>query len=185
MAKREDAKPGDILLYKANGAVGSMIRWSQWDAGRGNYEYCHIAQVFDEGQAVEMNPPKSRKFGLDQVPWNEVDIFRFNINGGNPYSVPQILAAMQAHATKRLGMRYDYLFIVKSLGVGLLARIGFSKWAQGWARAKDGDKNRDVCSQWLQENNEAALAPLDIFPETKDVNLRPSEWPLSPYLVKL
>ncbi len=185
MASREQARPGDIILFKNSGWLGAAIGWSEWDGGRGNYGYSHIAQVFDEAQVCEMNPPCSRLFKLSEVPWERVDLYRFKIDGVNPYADSLKLQALKTFTVPRLGMKYDYVFIAKSLGVGLLARIGFAKWARNWQNTADTSKERDVCSQWLQDNNERALSPVDLFPDSKAVNLRPSDWPLSPYLEKL
>lgn len=186
MADRSKIRPGDIILYQNQGWIGNAIAWSEWDGGRGNYAYSHIGHVFSETHSAEMNPPCSRIFSLDEIKWEHVDIYRFNIGGKNPFDDPATLKAFQDYINpKRLGMKYNYGFIFKSLGIGLLARIGFQKWAQKWATHTDADTHTEVCSEFCQDNAEYAIPEVDLFPDRKGIGIRPSDWPLCPYLVKV
>lgn len=181
--KPNSLRPGDILLFKNYGALGNLIGWFSWDGGNEDDHYSHIAQVFDATRICQTNPPCSQLLPLASVPWDRVDVYRFNIDGKNPYDDPVMLKEFQDYVNpKRLGMPYGYGYIVKALGIGLLARIGLTSWAQALIH-NTSDAHEPVCSIWAQENNEAVL-DLKVFPNWKgDDDSRPSDWPTSPIIL--
>lgn len=184
--------PGDILLYKNHGWLGAVISWGSWTGTpKEALEYSHIGLVLDDLQSVEMNPPNSRKFSLDEVPWDRVDIWRVNIEGVNPFQIEIVRKHFVGYAMSRLGEKYNYGYIATSAGLGLLSRIGLgsvSRWLINRSNPMPGNK-MDVCSTWAEEVISEPIRLLkidfDLFPDLGENRARPSDWPRSPYLVKV
>lgn len=187
MADRKLAKPGDIIMYRNKGFLGAAIAWSQWTGeSREALEYSHIGQVFDHDNSAEMNPPCSRIFNMDLIDWPAVDLFRFKIGGMNPYDQAGNLARLQDICRKRVGIQYDYAFIGKALFVGLVARVGLRSYSQHLSHHIGGNGHREVCSTWVQTNNEHALQITDLFGKGDDQDsARPSDWPQQTWLERI
>ncbi len=191
MPRPNDLKPGDILLYKNHGIVGQLIGWFSWDGGRGNTNYSHIGQVYDDVNSCEMNPPASRIFDMKELDFERIDVYRFNIAGKNPFDDPITLALLRSYAKSRVDMKYDFGFIGEALGAGLLARLGATNLAKRWIHNTTRDKHREVCSTWCEDNNTKVFkavfgADFDLFPDFKEEETtKPSDWPSCPFLVKV
>lgn len=190
----QDLQPGDILLFKNYGWLGELISWGEWNGEpREALEYSHIALVLDDLQAVEMNPPESRKFLLSEVPWERVDVFRVQTSVPPPGLTPFILVstrkAFQEEAVRRLGEHYAFGYIAQAAGVGILARLGLGKVAR-WLMNRPNPmpaKHGDVCSTWAEEVVSEAIRQtidpaFDLFPNLGADRARPSDWPTSPFV---
>lgn len=196
MGRPDDLMPGDILLYRNFGLLGSLIAWGEWTGTpREALEYSHIGLVLNDTESCEMNPPASRRFPLSEVPWDRVDVFRVIVKDRGQDVAPLVLAsvrqAFQDEAVKRLGERYNYGFIAQSLGLSILARIGLGSWARNLVTRANPlpNKQRDVCSTWVEEILTTAIRgyvpDFDMFPNLGDDRARPSDWPLSPFVMRL
>jgi len=185
MAKPDKVKPGDVLLYKNHGIVGTLVGWFSWDGGRGNNDYSHISQVLTDITGYEQNPKESRMFSLDTVNWDMVDVFRFNIDGVNPYDNPENVAKLKSFDESRVGTPYDFGFIGEALGAGILARIGLQSLAQKWIHNTTRQQHRSVCSIEIEHTNEETLG-INLFPEFLDTDTtKPSDWAACRYLVRV
>jgi hypothetical protein len=191
MPRPNDLQPGDILLYKNHGLLGTLIGWFSWDGGKGNTDYSHIGQVFDAVTSMEMNPPSSRLFDMKELDFDRIDVYRFDIKGVNPYADPTAVTLLQNYVKTRIGMKYDFGFIGECLGAGLLARAGAVTLAQKWIHNTTRDNHREVCSTWCEDNNTKILkamygADFDLFPAfTAQESTKPSDWPSCPYLKRI
>lgn len=186
-------KAGDILLYLNFGWMGAAISWFSWTGKPGEaLEYSHIALVLNEEEAVEMNPPKSRRFPLSEVPWDRVHIFRVGANGLNPFDNSQVVAVFQAEAIRRLGEIYGYGFIAQAAGLGILARIGLGGLSR-WILSRNNpapSSHTPVCSIWAEQVERFGIRSIldqnfDFFPDLGEAEIKPSDWPLSPYVKRL
>lgn len=184
--------PGDVILYKNHGALGSLISWGAWKGKpQEALEYSHIGVVYDGARSFEMNPPAARLFLLDEVPWDRVDVWRFNVNGINPFAdhAPTI-EAFQAACRKRVGQRYAYGTIAGFLGLRVLGFMlpGASRWLLSKGNPMP-QGHRDICStcaeEVIEEGAWVKFPGLDLIPSTGKDQAMPSDFPTSPYFHKV
>ncbi len=191
-----DLQPGDVLLFRNFGVLGSVLSWFEWNGRSGEaLEYSHIALVLNDTEACEMNPPASRKYPLAEVPWDRVDVYRVSVDSMGtlyqPFRLNTVRNAFQAEALRRLGERYNFGYIAELAGVGILARIGLGKissWLMNRANPAP-DNHRDICSTWAEEVVEVAVGVIqpgfDLLPDLGVNEARPSDWPRSPWVKRV
>ncbi len=188
----QDLRPGDILLYRNFGWMGSVLSWFEWNGRSGEaLEYSHIGLVLNDQESCEMNPPASRKFPLGDVPWDRVDVYRIETPDMHPFLLDSVRSAFQAEALRRLGEKYNFGYIATLAGVGLLARLGLggvSNWLMNRANPAP-DNHRDICSTWAEElimaGMQAVDPKFDLFPDLGPNEARPSDWPRSPWVKRV
>lgn len=188
-------KAGDILLYRSNGSwksIGTWITWGQWrGTSQEALEYAHIALVFDETQACEMNPPCSRLMPLDGENWDLIDVYRIDVKGISPFDNATVLNAFHASVRSNLGERYNYGRIAGLLGLGLLARIGLggvSRWVLSKNNPNSGS-HCEICSTWAEDRLTDAIQSLDkdfdLFPDLGKDQASPADYPRSPWIKRI
>ncbi len=190
--------PGDVILYLNHGTLGKLISWGAWTGKpKEALEYSHIGLVYDENQSFEMNPPSARLFPLDQVPWERVDVFRLNIGGVNPIAeTAQGFKDFQVACRKMAGQdgkpaeTYKYGTLASFLGLRVLGWL--SPAAARWVLSKKNmtpGTHEDICSTAAEKALNAGIwgsfPGLDLIPDTGDDQARPSDFPASPYFVKV
>jgi hypothetical protein len=192
----EPLKPWDVLLYRNYGWLGDAIGWAE-SAQNGDSRYSHVAMVYpDLAQGFEQNPPCVHLFDLETVPWDRVDAVRLSVGGVDFFNDPQAVQASLEQATKLLhfkqnsdgtwsGEPYDYGFIAKALGVGLLEHIGLEGLAGKIMQQAQSTQHEIVCSNTAEVVANAGLhlvhPLLRLEPVWAGVGaMRPSDWPLSP-----
>ena len=187
-----ELKPGDVILYRNNGWLGSAISWGQWrGTSKEALEYSHIGVVYDFIRSFEMNPPAARLFSLNEVPWDRVDVWRVSVDGANPFDQAAVVAAFQKACDSRVGEKYNYGYIASLLGMGLLSRVGLggvSRWLLGKANPAPA-MHRDICSTCADEVLTAGISLIkpdfDFFDDLGPDQAAPSDYPRSKYLVRV
>ena len=177
----ESLRTGDILLFRPSSLLGRLIRWGQWTGkSQEATEYCHIALIYNEFLAIEMNPPKSRYFNISTINWEYVDRYRLTI--------PIDFNTFRNIAASRINEKYAYGYVAKWLGLGLLARIGL-KDLSAWFLRHSSASHGDACSTWAVEVLEATIRKqkqgFSLLSENGENNIRPADIPKSKYLIKI
>lgn len=188
-------KAGDILLYRSSGSwksIGTWITFGQWRGTPGEaLEYAHIALVFDETQACEMNPPKSRLMPLDGESWDSIDVYRLDVKGICPFDNQRVLDAFHASVRSNLGESYNYGRIAGLLGLGVLARIGLGGVSR-WILSKNNPNSashREICSTWAEDRIEDSIRTLDpefnLLSDLGKDQASPADFPRSPWIKRV
>lgn len=156
---KQNLKPGDILLFKAEKGISKLIAWGT------NSPYSHVAVCVSPPMnlAIEAMAFKGiRSIDIRTLDPTHYDVFR--IQEQYEYDINKSVS----YLVSKLNSKYDYLGVAYLGLLKLLAKIGFSPFLRNTANR--WQKNRDYfCSELCYEAFFAG--GLDIVPHISEADI--------------